>query len=206
MATDVKGLLFCPFCEECFEGETRCPDHDLPLVDLDALAKARGRTAVTDDVPVAVYEPRHGRGVVFFGSLTVLVGFFFPFVRTTYPQAAAVVWTGMQTAATAALNLWIVPAVAATLVSVLARRRTPARMRGARLAVVLLVGVAGGSVAYTVSRIHRGAALFESRAGQPMEVILMPGAWVMVAGLVIAAVGGLRLGAVTQASPSYRTE
>ena len=29
--------LFCPFCEECFEGEARCPEHDIPLVPFEDL-------------------------------------------------------------------------------------------------------------------------------------------------------------------------
>ena len=128
---DEGSILFCPFCRECFEGEARCPDHDLALVPFARLPEARRELA--DDEPLLPLDPRFGRGFVFLGAALMLAGFLGPLARTYYGDQEA--WdTGYRLAATRAMNLWMVPMVAAALVAILHRRATLAQLRSVRLA------------------------------------------------------------------------
>ena len=50
------SVLFCPFCEESFEGLTQCPEHELELVAFDKL-KSRldedaQRERTSDEKPI----------------------------------------------------------------------------------------------------------------------------------------------------------
>lgn len=205
-AADPAPPLFCPFCEECFEGESRCPEHDIPLVPFEDLAAARGRDVPADDEKVGALEPRFGRLPLAISALTVLAGFFLPFVRTDFPDGTVSAGTGLETASSVALNLWIVPAVAATLLSILGRRRTPLQMRGARLAVLLLAVVAVSSVIYTVSRVYRGAARVHEAYGQTVEVTLQPGLYLMGAGLLLLLAAAPFFGRAKERGPRYRVD
>ena len=206
MAADSSTPLFCPFCEECFEDEERCPEHDIPLVPFEELAAARGRAAPGDDEDVSPLEWRYGRLPVLIGALMVLVGFFLPFVRASFPDGTVSGGTGLAMASNMALNLWIVPAVGATMLSILGRRRTPRRMRGARLAVLLLALLAVSSLIYTVSGVYRGAARFHAAYGQTVEVSALPGLYVMGAGLLALLVAAPFFGRARITGPSYRVE
>ena len=205
-AADPGPPLFCPFCEECFEGEARCPEHDIPLVPFEDLAAARGRDLPQDGDDVAGLDPRFGRLPLALGALTVLVGFFLPFLRTDFPDGTVSAGTGLETASNVALNLWIVPAVAGTLVSILVRRRSPMKMRGARLAVILLALVGASSLIYTVSRVYLGADRVHAAYGQSVEVTLQLGLYLMSAGLVIVVAAAPFFGRVRQTGPRYRVD
>jgi hypothetical protein len=93
-----------------------------------------------------------------------------------------------------ALNLWFLPMVAGGLLSILARRRTPASLRSARLALALLGAMGAMAVGYTFYRIHVSAAHIAERTFVSVEVSLGWGAWLALAGVVVAFVGGLRVG------------
>lgn len=198
-------VLFCPFCGESFEDARTCPEHEIPLVDFAELERVRGATALADDAQVAPWDPRHGRGFVFAGSLTMLAGFFCPFVRADF-QGTPIVATGLEVASGNAMNLWVVPALAVTLSSIVMRRRTPAAMRGARLALPALALVAAVSVGYTLYRVNGGANLIEQRFGQGVDITALFGPFVVLGGALLAALGGLRLGTTKDRAPTYRVD
>ena len=197
--------LFCPFCGECFEGEARCPEHDIPLVPFDQLERVRGGAAVREDELVHPYDLRFGRGWVFAGALLGLVGFRGPVVRVAYPDGENVA-SGYEAASTVAINLWLVPCVAATWAAIVARRRTLAAMRGARLAIPLLALLAAGSLGFTFWKMSAGAAQIVRAYGR--DVLIEPrwGFWLMAVGVVLAFGGGLRLGAAKERKPRYRVD
>ena len=192
--------LFCPFCGECFEGERRCPSHDLPLVPFDALAAMQTKPVPDEHEPVPPYDPRFGRGWIAAGALLVLVGFLLPFATSTQGARVATA-TGLQVASRAALNLWLLPMAAVTWTAILARRRTLAEMRGARLAIPLLCLGAAASLGYSLWRIHEGAARIGRAYGVDVDIDVRAGAWVMGVGVVLALVGGLRFGAPPKRPP-----
>jgi len=201
-----RAPLFCPFCGECFEDETRCPSHDLPLVPFDALGRMRTPPVPDEHEAVAPHDLRFGRGWIAAGALLVLVGFLLPFATSSQGARVATA-TGLQVASRAALNLWFLPLVAFSWIAILARRRTPAQMRGARLAVPLLCLGAAGSLGYSLWRIHEGAERIARTYGLSVDIELGAGVFVMAAGVVLAFVGGLRLGALPKPSPPrYRTD
>ncbi len=203
MAEDTSPPLVGPFCEECFEGETLGPEHELPLVPFEKLAAARGRDLPADDDPIHAHVMRYGRLPLLVGALTVLAGFFLPLVETVFADGTSSRASGMATASNVALNLWIVPAVAATTLSILGRRRTLRQMRGSRLALVLLALVAGSSLGYTVSRVFRGATQLTEAYGQEIQVHLLAGLWVMGAGLLVIAAAAPLFGRVRDPGPRY---
>lgn len=205
-AADPAPPLFCPFCEECFEGEERCPEHDIPLVPFEDLAAARGRDMPADDERVAALDPRFGRLALGIGAMAVLAGFFLPFVESTFPDGTVSSGTGFETASNVALNLWIVPAVAGTVISILVRRRKPLQMRGARLAVLVLGIIAVSSLIYTVSRVFHGAESVREAYGQTIEVTLQPGLYVMSAGLLVVMAAAPFFGRIRQSGPRYRVD
>src|SRR4051812_41261443 len=80
---DAAPILFCPFCRECFEGESRCPEHDLGLVPFDQLARTAEDLAADiprEDEDVSVFDGRFGRGIVALGTALFFVSFGMTFV------------------------------------------------------------------------------------------------------------------------------
>ena len=194
MASDAP--LFCPFCRECYDEEETCPVHELSLVPFEQLPKPPRRLPRLDAV-LPVHDHRFGRLPVFVGALLTVVGFVLPMVRIVgHGQEEA--YSGALVAASRAPNLWMVPGVAAGLLFVLWRRRSRIALSSARLAVPLLVVLAVASITYTLYRIALAAGFGSSHAGS-VSVVVAPGVWVMLAGLVVALVGSLRLGGVTKA-------
>jgi len=181
---------FCPFCRECFEDTAVCPDHELPLVDFDALP--RTSTLPRDDERLPFYDPRFGRGLLWLASILTLVGFSLPLVTTSAGQPLTS--TGFEVASRVAPYLWAVPLVGAAWMSVLGRRRTPRGMRGARAAVPLLALLAGTSVYYAIHRIREGAAQAAAQTNQEVTVELEVGVWVIAAALLVGLAAGFRLG------------
>lgn len=199
------GVRFCPFCNESFEDETRCPEHDIPLVEFDELDRMRGEGPPDDHQPIATHDPRFGRGLLALSALITLVGFFLPFVEVAYPEGAARA-TGLATASTVALNLWLVPAVALALIGIVLRRRTPGSMRSARLAVAGLCVLGGASLGFTLHRVRSGVAHVERVYGREAEVALLVGFWVCAVALALGLVGSVRFGRIPPARPKYRVE
>jgi len=183
--------LFCPFCRECFEGEAVCPDHELTLVSFEKLPR-RGRSTVGLDERVQVYDVRYGRGFLWGAALLLLFGLALPLVTATLADTTS--FSGFEVASRVAPSLWAVPCVSAALVSVLVRRRTLRQMLAARVAVPMLALLGATALGYTFWRIDRGAVQMSERMGEEVAVGLGPGVWVLGAGLLLALVGGLRLG------------
>jgi hypothetical protein len=177
-----SAVLFCPFCRECYEGVDRCPEHDLPLVPFDRLPP-EGDDAPPDDAPLGLHDLRFGRGWLLLGAMLLLVGMALPFVSTADTTA-----TAYGLAMDRAINLWILVAVAGALLSTLMRRRTPAQLRGSRVAVGVLGMLAAVSIGYTLGRVHRVA----ERLDLPSRTEW--GAYVLAAGAVATVVAAFRLG------------
>lgn len=188
---------FCPFCREAYEGERVCPEHELELVAFDELP-ARQRV-VADDEAVPPWEMRYGRGPLALAALGLLLSPLAPLVTATVDGQRATasgyeVAVGVGVTGGGAPYLWMVPGVAAALVLVLMRRRTPAKMRGARIAVPLLVLLAGASVGLTLWRVQLGAARMADMSGREVGVEVGWGVYGTALFVVIGFVGGLRLG------------
>ncbi|MFW5877069.1 MAG: hypothetical protein ACOCXM_10055 [Myxococcota bacterium] len=178
--------LFCPFCRECFEDHAVCPEHELVLVPFDRLPSPK-HAEPPEGEPVPLHDLRFGRGWLLLAAILLLGGMALPLV-TTAEGARSTTATGYEIATDRALNLWIVPAVAAALINILMRRRTPAQMRGSRLAIPMLGLLMAGSLGYTLWRIHRVAELVE------MTVAVRWGVVVLGAGVAVTFIAGLRLG------------
>lgn len=178
--------LFCPFCRECFEDAEVCPEHELPLVPFDRLP-SRAAPEPGDDEAVAPHDLRFGRGWLLLASVLLLGGMAAPLVSSAL-GSRGITASGYGLASDRALNLWVIPAVALTYVSVLLRRRTPRQMRGSRIAVPVLALLVAGSLGYTLLRIHRATEL----AG--MELTVRWGIVPLAAGVVLGLAAGLRFG------------
>lgn len=190
-SNDAK-LLFCPFCRECYEGETVCPVHELPLVDFVDLPKQSHERQVGDwEEDLDPWDIRFGRGWIALGAALVAAGFFMPFASATV-EDQSVAWSGLDLALGPARSMWTVPFVAVLFVWLLLRRRTILQMLGARLVAFLLAFMPVISCAYAmvhmwrgIERMH-GAGLLEWGYG----IV------VMAIGSALLAIGGLRFGVV----------
>lgn len=165
------GVLFCPFCAEAFEGLDRCPTHELALVPFRQLPRAR----VPDDARVALGSPTLGRGALFAGALGTLIAFFCPLVRLS--GQVEVQNSLRELASGRAPRLWLVPAAAVAVLSILARRRTPAGMRGARLALFLISLLPSGLVLFTLAGAGAAAQRMAEQLGARIFVHFGAGAW-----------------------------
>jgi hypothetical protein len=188
---DESPLLFCPFCRECFEGETACPDHELALVSFDALPVAK-RAVPKDEAQLPMHDARFGRGWLALAVVLILVGFALPMVTTVEdsPRTAS----GVDVAFRVAPNLVAVPLVAVAFLSVLYRRRSLRSMRGARVAVPVLGLLGMTSLGITLHRILLGAEMQREHWGIDIAVMPNVGVFVMGAGLLLSLFAGLRLG------------
>jgi hypothetical protein len=190
---DDSPLLFCPFCRECFEGETTCPDHELRLVPFAELPSPR-REVPREEAVLPVHDLRFGRAFLLVAAVLVFAGFALPMVTTIVDEPSTA--TGFDVAMRVAPNLFAVPAVAAAFLSIFYRRRSLKSLRGARLAVPILALLGVTSLGWTLSSIYRGAG--QQSAAWGIEVSVTPeiGVWLMGAGLLVALVAAFRLGAV----------
>lgn len=196
-------LLFCPFCRECYEGETHCPEHELALVELADLPRQAHERAVAWDERVAPWEIRFGRIELVLGVIAVLVGFFaLPLVVGSFDDRP-VAWSALSMASSRAPNLWTVPFVAVLFIVFLYRRRTPLEMRGARLAGVVLALMPAISLGYSLWNVQRGVA----RMHGAIALDWGAGVWVIGAASVLLLIGSLRFGSMpTDASLPHGAE
>ncbi|MBK6577083.1 MAG: hypothetical protein IPG17_12930 [Sandaracinaceae bacterium] len=190
------SVLFCPFCEESFEGLTQCPEHELELVAFDKL-KSRldedaQRERTSDEKPIDALHPGYMRGPVALGAVTTAVGFFLPFIEFQLGDQLATA-SAYSFALERALNLWTPLGVAIAQLAVLATRRTPSAMQSARLTIPLLSCVGGASIAYTAQRVFAQVDA-QGSAGHAASAQLLVGAFMMIAGLAFSGVSGLRFG------------
>lgn len=185
-------LLFCPFCRECYEGETRCPVHELPLVDFADLPKqAHERDLPGWEDDVDPWDVRFGRGWVALGAFFLLVGFFVPFAAATVDDER-VSWSGLDLANGPARSMWTVPFVVALFVWLLLRRRSIVKMLGARLVAFVLAFAPGFSIVHSMVQMHRGVERLHGGG-------LLEWGWgipVMAVGMVLLMIGGVRFGRV----------
>lgn len=197
---DERPLLFCPFCRECFEGERECPEHELALVPFDKLPRdpeLDGSELPAHDEPVSMLDPRFGRGLVMAGVVLLLIGFALP-VLTLASADQSRAFSGFEVASTRARNLWTIPFVAAMFVWVLARRRTPLAMLGARLAGIVFGLAPLFSLAFTVLKVTQGAAQEAARGGRALEVSVDYGVGVLAIASLLLVAGSARLGVLPQ--------
>lgn len=181
-------VLFCPFCGESFEHQTRCPEHELSLVAFDQLPinsaliddepeadELALRALPSDDRPLALLEPQHGRGLVALGALLNLSALALPLSGAEGTGSVAA-----YRLARAIPSLGTLALVSFTVLYALGRRRTLRRLRGLRVLVPLLA---------LLSPLSLGWASLRLGASRPGGAVYA----VAVASLLLLT-GGLRLG------------
>lgn len=187
------SVLFCPFCRESFEGETKCPEHELALVPFEQLPGALTRDEIPrDDEPLAIFDLRFGRGLVGAGALLAIVGFLCP-IGVITAAAERLLITGPSIAVTHAPTLWVVPGIGVAAFVLLATRRTLARMRSIRLVVPLLAWGVPMSVWSALRKLDRWAELM-SVGDVPAVAHYSWGLGVLGVATLLIMIGGLRLG------------
>ena len=179
-SSEGSRILFCPFCRDAFEGCAECPEHELTLVAIDQLP--RTPESALDSVTFFV-DPRLGRGLVLLGATLILLGFVAPFVSARGVSASA-----LEVAIDGAGNLWLIPGAALALLWILWRRRSRDTMRAARFAVLGLALGGALPLIYTTRRIGLVADAYTA------DVEWLWGLWLMVAGLLVAALGSRSIG------------
>lgn len=187
-----QSVLFCPFCRESFEGIERCPSHDLALIDFRQLARVE---LVSDQARLPLHSLRGGRGWLLLGAVLTLCAFFLPLARLSGAvEVESTLWelTGR------APRLWLLPAAALATLSVLARRRTPAAMRGARVAVGLLAVIPSAVVVATLASTDEATAELARNLGAQIDVHIGVGAWLVWSAVLPLLWGSLRFGVMSR--------
>jgi hypothetical protein len=186
-----ETVLFCPFCGDGFEGQTQCPDHELPLVPWQQLPRAK--RSDPPELDLAWRSPRLGRGWLALSSLALLFAFaLLPLGRVS--GAANMGGSMLQLALHGAHKLWLVPAASLTLIALLYRRRSPRAMRAARLAALFTVMVAPLTVLWAWSSTLAAVALLAERSGQELVPALASGGYTVLLATIPGLIGALRLG------------
>ena len=182
-------VLFCPFCRESFEGCTRCPAHELPLVGFDALTPDEhdadpldadpldvddARRLPPGDRPLALLDPQRGRGLVALAALLDALALALPVVSLepgrslrTYELARALP------------ALWSLALVSFTLLFVLVRRRTPRALASLRVLVPLLALVTLGVVGWLRLKLGEAALAW----GPATALVTIAAVPMMIAGV-----------------------
>jgi hypothetical protein len=190
-----ETVLFCPFCGDGFEGQTLCPDHELPLVPWQQLPRAK-----RSDPPTANLgwrSPRLGRGWLAGNSTLLLIAFMaLPLGRVS--GGANMGGSMLQLALLGAHKLWLVPAAALTLLALLYRRRSPRAMRAARIAALFTVIVPPLTIVWAWSSTLAAVALLAERTGQALHPSLASGGYTVLLATVPGLIGALRLGGRTK--------
>lgn len=141
-------VLFCPFCRECFEGESLCPHHELKLVPFEQLQTKTHPRFYGSTEPLPWWEWRLGRGWVWTAALAMFVSFFQPLFALSLGDAFVQESSFDIVMRGEADLLWALPAVALLLAYLTWRRNTPDAMARARFAMALIVLFPGPIVAY----------------------------------------------------------
>lgn len=163
-----------------------CPEHELALIPIDRLPRTPEH--VLESVTFFA-DPRLGRGAVLLGSSLVLAGFVAPFVRATSVRASEISASALEVAIDGAANLWLTPGAAIAVLWVLWRRRSRVALRAARAAIFGLAACGALPLFYTTRRI--GLIADDITA----DVQWRWGLWLMLAGLMVVALGARRMGA-----------
>jgi len=187
------SVQFCPFCRESFEGETKCPEHELALVPFEQLPGASSHDEIPpDDEPLAMFDLRFGRGLVGAGAMLTTIGFLCP-IGVISAAAERLLITGPSIAITHAPTLWVVPGIGVATFVLLATRRSLARMRSIRLVVPLLAWGVPMSVWSALRKLDRWAELM-GVGDVPAVAHYSWGLGVLGAATLLLMIGGLRLG------------
>lgn len=188
-------VLFCPFCKESFEQLQRCPEHELTLVPLTRLAASNVPEPELDDDhngpqlprdlrPLALFDPRVGRGGVALGALCLWLALPLPLLRVAASEPVA---TYQLTRAIP--SLWTLSLIAFTVFYMLARRRTPRALRSLRVVVPSLGAVALACLLWAFGRLG-------------FQALPAVGSYVVVAGALMLGAFGARLGVEARAHAS----
>jgi hypothetical protein len=199
-------ILFCPFCRESFEGQTRCPEHELELVPLARLPVAAHEHDLDDDdglhdpaaphspARLSALDPRYGRAEVLAAALINGLALVLP-LGTGQGDGLGQHRTLVLCAVFPVL--WTLLLVSFTLVFVLVRRRTLVSLASLRLLVPALGLASPAALALVGSRVGHGP--WSLLGGGPG--VSSAGVCVLIAALLMG-VGGARLGGI----PGSRTE
>lgn len=201
--TDGAPLLFCPFCRECFEGELRCPEHELLLVPWEELPRSEEPEELGLEDAVSPVDPRFGRGELAAGVVLLMISVLTP-LFTVSEGGDSHSFTLLEAATGRAPNLWTIPFVAALVLSVMLRRRTIGQMLGARLAMLILATGPFLSLFYTLWKVYGGAAQLGEALHRDVQVSLGWGVGLVIAGGILLVVGSIRLGTSPQTSRGPR--
>jgi len=174
-------LSFCPFCHQGFQDRVECPEHELTLIPIDELPRHTDRSL---DQVTFFLDPRLGRGAPLLGATLVVLGFVVPFVRSSALEASA-----LEVAIDGAGNLWFTPGAAIVLLWILWQRRGRETMRAARAAVF---GLALGGLLPLIYTCRRIGLVAEAQGATSHW---LGGLWLMLAGLVLIALGSRGFGA-----------
>lgn len=187
---------YCPFCHEAFENRSSCPAHELDLVPEGELATAQRPSGAYEEAgaerAVRWLEPSMGRAWLAAGALLTGVAFFFSMVSLR--GAVSTSGTLAQLAASRSGALWLVPLGGLGALSILARRRTPPQMRSARLAALIVALVPVLAWGWTLYRIIEASQAMAERLGQPVEVSLGLGSYLVCVASALMAIGAFRFG------------
>jgi hypothetical protein len=187
----MDSVLFCPFCGEAFEGMTHCPEHELLLVPWAALPRSEAPGADRKALPW--YSLARGRGLVASSAALVLLAF----VALPLAHVEGALHMGGSMLRLALHNtprLWLVPIAALAELMILYRRRSPASMRGARLALLCVGCVPPSALMWTWLSAKRAVALLSAREQLELHLHFGAGAYLVWLATVPLFVGGLRLG------------
>lgn len=174
----LRARLVCPFCREPFEGEARCPDHDLLLVPETELEEGLPREAG--------FGLSHGRGLLLLASLLTMGAFFAPFFVDAEGNLPPVSALGVALAG--ADSLWACFFAPALVLTTLLVRSTPTSLVRARLA---LFCVSLFSIAAPLLALRRGAMLVEAGGSTLSKGA---GAYALIGGLALMALASVLLG------------
>lgn len=187
---------YCPFCHEAFESRSSCPAHELELVPEEELGTAQRPSEENEEAggerAVGWLEPSMGRAWLAAGALLTVVAFFFSMVSLR--GAVSTSGTLAQLAASRSGALWLVPLGGLGALSILVRRRSPSRMRSARLAALIVALVPVLAWGWTLHRIVEASEAMAERLGQPVEVSLGVGSYLVCAASALMAIGAFRFG------------
>jgi len=188
LAAPMSALVACPFCRQLFEpGEaSACPDCGLGLKDLAKLPPSYDAQIEYPEVPVPPHMetlpwtfPGRNRAVLLGVALLGMATFFAPWVSETAPELRQLTGFGLARLT----GLFWAPAVAWFVVFPLVlTRRSIHKMRGARVAVAFLAGIALVTVALLLGRPPRSST---------HRVVRIEFAWGLYASGLLAAAGVL---------------
>lgn len=188
-------VLFCPFCRESFEGQTHCPEHELPLVSFQRLPSDQVASSdpLDDEEPLSAWDLRFGRGSVLLGALLNALAMFVEFVR--FPDGSAPSTVAMAASLPA---LWSPGLVAFTVVFALRRGTSLRALRALRVVVPALALVSPAAMGWELVRLRHGVVLWAQHV-RSRDIELGYAPYLVACASLLMIYGGARLGVVRRA-------